>query len=199
MTRDQSNRPITVALRSVAGQDARLSARRRLRGRAMQADGTLAAAGVARDAFDRAAASATLCIYQLQVEDADSARLRVVGRTPLCDPRQRIAFAIENHFSAQRFLTPADFDIVATHRSADGTWWLLDALGPLLLHADPQGAIIEAPRPLPDPRQVDQPICLRHHPSTEEGSVLRVMNALRAHAIARGANCRLVISPDHQL
>ncbi len=125
--------------------------------------------------------------------------MRVVGRTPLCDPRQRIAFAIENHFSAQRFLTPADFDIVATHRSADGTWWLLDALGPLLLHADPQGAIIEAPRPLPDPRQVDQPICLRHHPSTEEGSVLRVMNALRAHAIARGANCRLVISPDHQL
>lgn len=59
-------------------------------------------------------------------------------------------FAITNHFTRQRILTGADFDLESFRRALDGTLWFGDESGPFLLHTDASGAVLEAPIALPD-------------------------------------------------
>ena len=76
--------------------------------------------------------------------------VRVRDFIELHDPDQKIPFAIVNHFTTQRILTGADFDVESFQRADDGTLWFGDEFGPFLLHTDAFGKVLEAPIPLPD-------------------------------------------------
>ncbi len=47
----------------------------------------------------------------------------------LHDPDNHIPFAITNHFTQDRVLTGADFDIESVQRTSDGTLWFGDEFG----------------------------------------------------------------------
>lgn len=125
-------------------------------------------------------------------------RMSVEGWFELRDPDRHVAFPITNHFTPERVLTGADFDIESFQRAPDGTFWFGDEFGPFLLHTDATGKLLEAPIPLPD---LDRGGELRtpQNPFTEEASAVRVMNALRAHARRHGALKTPVFSPHYRL
>lgn len=104
----------------------------------------------------------------------------------LKDPSKKIPFAITNHFSAERVLTGADFDLEAMQRTPDGTLWFGDEFGPFLIHTDASGVVLEAPISLPDFENAGQQIRAPQSPLAEETSALRIMNVARAHAFANG-------------
>lgn len=115
----------------------------------------------------------------------------------LHDPDRKIPFAITNHFTDERILTGADFDIESIQRGSDGTLWFGDEFGPFLLHTDATGKVLEAPIPLPDFEQPGREIRAPQNPFNEEGSGLRIMNAIRAHAQRHGNLKTPVFSPWH--
>ena len=121
----------------------------------------------------------------------------VEGFVELRDPDRRIPFAITNHFSSQRVLTGADFDIESMQRTSDGTLWFGDEFGPFLLHTDATGRVLEAPIGLPDFDNPGRELRSPQNPFNEEGSAVRIMNAVRAHAQANGNRRAPVISPWH--
>ncbi len=113
----------------------------------------------------------------------------------LRDPDQKIPFAITNSFTTECYLTGADFDIESLQRTPDGTLWFGDEFGPFLLHTDATGKILEAPISLPDFDNPGKFIRAPQNPFNEEGSTLRIMNAVRAHAQAHGNSRAPVFSP----
>lgn len=113
----------------------------------------------------------------------------------LKDPNRRIPFAITNHFTTERVLTGADFDIEAMQRTPDGTFWFGDEFGPFLIHTDASGVVLEAPISLPDFENSGKQIRAPQSPLAEETSALRIMNAARAHAFANGAKRAPGFSP----
>lgn len=113
----------------------------------------------------------------------------------LKDPDRRIPFAITNHFSEERILTGADFDLESMQRAPDGTLWFGDEFGPFLIHTDAEGKVLEAPIRLPDFDNDGREIRSPQNPYAEEGTPLRIMNAVRAHAFANGATRDPVFSP----
>ena len=112
--------------------------------------------------------------------------IEVQGFIELSDPDGHVPWAITNHFSEQRVLTGADFDVESLQRVPDGTLWFGDEFGPFLLHTDALGRVLEAPIPLnlADGEEVRSP----PSPFNEEASAVRVMNALRANAQASGGS-----------
>jgi glycerophosphoryl diester phosphodiesterase len=100
----------------------------------------------------------------------------------LSDPNRLIPFAITNEFTDRRVLTGADFDLESFQKAPDGTFWFGDEFGPFLLHTDAQGVLLEAPIPLPDFDHPGQQIRSPQNPFNEEGSMVRVMNAVARHA-----------------
>src|SRR5262245_3205581 len=123
--------------------------------------------------------------------------ISVVSFIELHDPDKRIPFAITNHFTKDRALTGADFDIESMQRAADGSLWFGDEFGPFLLHTDAMGRVLEPPIPLPD---FDSPNAQREirspqNPFNEESSALRIMNAVRKHAQLQGNFKTPVFSP----
>ena len=107
----------------------------------------------------------------------------MLGFLELSDPDRKIPFAIVNHFSKQRILTGADFDIESMRRARDGTLWFGDEFGPFLLHTDANGKVLEAPIPLPDfEKEGESEIRSPQNPFNEEGSPVRIMNAIAGHA-----------------
>ncbi len=150
-----------------------------------------------------------LRLYRIRphFEAQGSARLRaryergdggidVVDHLDLRDPDGHIPFAIVNHFTDDRLLTGADFDIESFQVTRDGDIWIGDEFGPFVLHFDDDGVLQEPPIALPDPRG-DGELRAPQNPYNEESSTLRVMNAVRAHAIANGAEVPPVVSPWH--
>jgi glycerophosphoryl diester phosphodiesterase len=69
----------------------------------------------------------------LETAGGGSGKVQVLGFVELRDPDRRIPFAIVNHFSKERILTGADFDIESMRRARDGTFWFGDEFGPFLL------------------------------------------------------------------
>ncbi|MES2682949.1 MAG: esterase-like activity of phytase family protein [Pseudomonadota bacterium] len=113
----------------------------------------------------------------------------------LKDPNRRIPFAITNHFSTDRVLTGADFDIESMQRTPDGTFWFGDEFGPFLIHTDASGVVLDAPISLPDFENSGKQIRAPQSPLAEETSALRIMNAARAHAFANGGTRTPGFSP----
>jgi len=122
-------------------------------------------------------------------------KIQVEGFIELHDPDHQIPFAITNHFTADRVLTGADFDIESMQRMVDGTLWFGDEFGPFLLHTDLTGKVLEPPIPLPDFDNPGQEIRSPQNPFQEEASAVRVMNAVRTHARQHGNLKTPVFSP----
>ncbi|MGL4996820.1 MAG: esterase-like activity of phytase family protein [Deefgea sp.] len=115
----------------------------------------------------------------------------------LKDPNKLIPFAITNQFSKDRILTGADFDIESMQRAPDGSLWFGDEFGPFLIHTDASGVLLEAPIKLMDTENAGQELRSPQNPYAEEGSAVRIMNAVRAHAQQFGGKRTPVFSPYH--
>jgi glycerophosphoryl diester phosphodiesterase len=126
-----------------------------------------------------------LRVYHVRpdLETARSGRgkMEVLGFLELSDPDRKIPFAIVNHFSKRRILTGADFDIESMRRARGGTLWFGDEFGPFLLHTDANGKVLEPPIRLPDFEKGGE-IRSPQNPFNEEGTPVRIMNAIAAHA-----------------
>lgn len=125
--------------------------------------------------------------------------VQVLDHFELCDPDHRVPFAITNHFTRDRVLTGADFDIESMQRAQDGSLWFGDEFGPFLLHTDARGRLLEAPIPLPDFDSSTPGATIRspQNPLHEEARAVRVMNAVRTHAFANRSRHAPVFSPYH--
>jgi glycerophosphoryl diester phosphodiesterase len=137
-----------------------------------------------------------LRVYRLR-SDFEAGTVEPLSFFELSDPDRRVPFAIVNDFSPSRVLTGADFDIEAFQRAPDGTYWFGDEFGPFLLHTDAQGKVLEPPYPLPDFENGGD-LRTPQNPFLEDASALRVMNAMREHALARGGEVP-VLAPWHVL
>jgi glycerophosphoryl diester phosphodiesterase len=121
--------------------------------------------------------------------------INVLSFIELQDPDKKIPFAIVNHFSKERILTGADFDIESMQQAADGTLWFGDEFGPFLIHTDAKGKVLEAPIALPDFDNPGKEIRASQNPYSEESSALRIMNAVSSHARMNGSKKTPVFSP----
>ncbi|MDZ4755481.1 MAG: esterase-like activity of phytase family protein [Phycisphaerae bacterium] len=121
----------------------------------------------------------------------------VLGHIELHDPDHHVPFAITNHFSSDRPLTGADFDIESVRRAPDGSLWFGDEFGPFLIHTDADGKVLEAPIALPDFDNSGLEVRAPQNPLNEEASAVRIMNAMRSHALANGVTKTPVFSPWH--
>ena len=143
-----------------------------------------------------------LRIYEVtphfQTEAGGSGTVVINGFVELRDPHGHVPFATTNHFTGDRTLTGADFDIESFRVAPDGTWWFGDEFGPFLLHTDSTGVVLEAPIPLPDFAHGGE-LRSPQNPFNEEASAIRVMNAVQRHAELHGARRRVVFSPWHLL
>lgn len=105
----------------------------------------------------------------------------------LADPDHQIKFAITHHFTRDRLLTGADFDLESMQRAPDGSLYFGDEFGPFLLHTSATGRVLEPPIPLPDPEHRDVALRSPQNPWLAEGSAVRLLNALAARGKARRA------------
>ncbi|WP_051378424.1 esterase-like activity of phytase family protein [Derxia gummosa] len=124
-----------------------------------------------------------------------SGNVTVKGYIELKDPNRKVPWAIVNHFTTDRVLTGADFDLESFRRAADGTLWFGDEFGPFLIHTDANGVVLDTPIELPDFANAGKKVRAAQSPLNEEGTPLRIMNAVRAHAFAHGATRTPVFSP----
>jgi len=132
-----------------------------------------------------------------KTKEAGTGTIAVESFIELRDPNHLIHFAITNEFTTERVLTGADFDIESFQKAPDGTLWFGDEFGPFLLHTDAQGILLDAPIPLPDFDNPGQEIRSPQNPFNEEGSAVRVMNAVHRHAQLHGNTKTPVFSPYH--
>ncbi|HVL01633.1 MAG TPA: esterase-like activity of phytase family protein [Dongiaceae bacterium] len=126
-----------------------------------------------------------------------SGEIAVGNFIELKDPNKKIPFTITNHFTSERVLTGADFDIESVQRAPDGSLWFGDEFGPFLIHTDANGVVLDAPIPLPDLNNPGKFIRAPQNPLQEEASAVRIMNAVTRHAELHGGTRTPVFSPYH--
>ena len=73
------------------------------------------------------------------------------------DPDHKAGFPIVNETTDERLLTGADFDIESVVRLRDGSFLVGEEFGPFLLHFDAEGALLDAPVPLPGVQSPQNP------------------------------------------
>jgi glycerophosphoryl diester phosphodiesterase len=134
-----------------------------------------------------------------ETKNGGTGKIEVLDFIELKDPDHKVPFTITEHFTTDRYLTGADFDIESMQRAADGTLWFGDEFGPFLLHTDASGKVLEAPIPLPDFDHPGQQIRAPQNPFSEESNAVRAMNALRHHARINGGSKTPVFSPWYPL
>ncbi len=134
---------------------------------------------------------------ELKTASGGTGNVSVESYIELRDPDHKIKFAIVNHFTTERVLTGADFDIESMRIAADGTLWIGDEFGPFLLHFDASGKMLDAPIALSDPDHPEQEVRSPQNPWLEEASAVRIMNAFRARGLAYGNPKTPVFSPWH--
>lgn len=134
---------------------------------------------------------------QFKTKEGGSGEIQVIHHFESCDPDRKFPFAITNHFSSTRVLTGADFDTESMQIASDGTFWFSDEFGPFLIHIDATCKVLDAPVALPDYANSGKEVRSPQNPYDEESNAVRVMNAVRAHAQANGANSNVVFSPWH--
>ncbi|HEX5216910.1 MAG TPA: esterase-like activity of phytase family protein [Vicinamibacterales bacterium] len=97
--------------------------------------------------------------------------IRVVAHFVLRDPDRRLLFPIvaeaatypesnipvDPSIRRDRLLTGADTDIESFRRMPDGTFWFGDEFGPMLIHADASGKVLQPPVRLPGVRSPQDP------------------------------------------
>jgi glycerophosphoryl diester phosphodiesterase len=133
-----------------------------------------------------------------KTENGGSGRPQVIRHIELRDPNHQVPFSIVNEFSRERVLTGADFDIESIQAAPDGTFWIGDEFGPLLLRINDEGIVLEAPIPLPDYERGGE-LRSAQNPFNEEASMIRILNAIRARGDSFGATKSPVCSPDFAL
>ena len=62
-----------------------------------------------------------------------------------------------NSSTPDRLLTGGDFDVESFRIDRNGEYWFGDEFGPLLLHTDATGKVLEAPIRMPDVKSPDYP------------------------------------------
>ena len=75
----------------------------------------------------------------------------------LSDPRRQCNFAIVNERTEDRLLTGADFDPESLVIDRDGSFWIGEEFGPWILHAAPDGRLIDVPAEADGFRSPDNP------------------------------------------
>jgi hypothetical protein len=102
-----------------------------------------------------------LRIYRVR-PDWSSGRVEVdPSFVALSDPDRRCAFPIVNEREANRLLTGADFDPESLVVDRDGSFWIGDEFGPYILHASPDGRLLDAPAESAELRSPDNPAIAR--------------------------------------
>ena len=103
-----------------------------------------------------------LCIVRLgrdfKTKRGGSGKLIVKETIGLRDPNRKAGFAIVNEDSAERRLTGADFDPESLVVRPDGDFWVGEEFGPFVLHFASEGALLQAPVPLPGIASPDDPL-----------------------------------------
>lgn len=134
-------------------------------------------------------------IPDFKTESGGTGNIYLGSYFELRDPDRKVPFTLTYHFTSDRILTGADFDIESMQRASDGTYWFGDEFGPFLLHTDDTGKLLEAPIPLPDLERGGE-LRSPQNPFNEEASAVRVMNAARVHARMHGNQKAPVFSPN---
>ncbi|MEL6605974.1 MAG: glycerophosphodiester phosphodiesterase family protein, partial [Cyanobacteria bacterium J06614_10] len=122
--------------------------------------------------------------------------VEVQGFVQLSDPNNLIPFDIINGDTAERNLTGGDFDIESFVIDINGDIWIGEEFGPYLLHFSPEGELLEAPIPTPNPVDLNtlngqDPLVIAHRGASGDFPE-HTLEAYRA-AIAAGAD---FIEPD---
>ena len=86
----------------------------------------------------------------------------------------------------ERLLTGADLDVESLALATDGSFWIGEEFGPFLLHADADGALLEAPVPLPGGVRSLQ------SPYLEEGETPSVRASKGFEALAASPNGKIL-------
>jgi glycerophosphoryl diester phosphodiesterase len=133
-----------------------------------------------------------------KTQSGGSGRPLVMRHIELHDPNHQVPFTIVNEFSRERVLTGADFDIESIQAAPDGTFWIGDEFGPFLLHINDEGVVLENPIRLPDLEQGGE-LRSAQNPFSEEASMIRILNAIRARGDSFGATKSPICSPDASL
>lgn len=120
--------------------------------------------------------------------------VKVEGFFELRDPDKKISWTISRHFSKERVLTGADFDLESFQRAPDGSFWFGDEFGPFLIHTDASGKVLEAPIPLPDFERRGRELRAPQNPLSEEGAAVRIMNAMNHRGRSFGSKKNPVFS-----
>lgn len=116
----------------------------------------------------------------------------------LSDPDGLIPFCITHQWRSDRQLTGSDIDVESLQVAPDGSLWVGDEFGPFLLRFSKTGKLLEPPHELPGTTK-GTVLRSRESPFTPRGSVLRMMNAARAHARANGGSQTPVCAPNSSL